>query len=224
MIKLTKLKLSSELIGMCQRWLEELKRCANEGVRPNENLLRRFRHADLKEKLISETSGKCAYCESKLRHICPGDVEHIIPKSVKPENRFEWKNLTLACPECNNAKRDYYSEAFPLVDPYEDDPEKEIVFAGAEIQESECSPKGETTTRELHLNRKELREERARHLAFLGEKLKGYHRAGASEYEQHVYHLNIWDFAQKDQPYAGMCRQYIRNRGVPPDPKNRPLR
>jgi 5-methylcytosine-specific restriction endonuclease McrA len=71
----------------------------------------RYRHHEIKEALLQETHGKCIYCESKIRHVSPGDIEHIKPKSLFPELCFAWTNLTLACSECNRCKLDYYHDA-----------------------------------------------------------------------------------------------------------------
>ena len=45
----------------------------------NQTYKYRYRHADIKQSLLAETNGKCIYCESKVGHNTPGDVEHKIP-------------------------------------------------------------------------------------------------------------------------------------------------
>ncbi len=55
--------------------------------------------------------GKCCYCERRLPetgHLKA--VEHFRPKSVFPELRNEWRNLLLACSQCNGQKADKFPE------------------------------------------------------------------------------------------------------------------
>jgi uncharacterized protein (TIGR02646 family) len=52
---------------------------------------------------------KCCYCESEI----PEEghqkaVEHFKPRAKFKEKKNDWKNLLLACPQCNGAKSDKY--------------------------------------------------------------------------------------------------------------------
>jgi len=53
----------------------------------------------IREALLEHWGRECAYCQKKD---VPLQIEHIKPKSFGGSNRFN--NLTLACPECNQAK------------------------------------------------------------------------------------------------------------------------
>jgi uncharacterized protein (TIGR02646 family) len=77
-----------------------------------------YKFPENKEALISASHSKCAYCESKVDHVYPGDVEHLKPKSIFPELEFSWPNLGYVCSVCNNSKNDFYSTTTPLIDPY----------------------------------------------------------------------------------------------------------
>ena len=58
--------------------------------------------------------GKCCYCERRLPetgHLKA--VEHFRPKSIFPELRNEWRNLLLACSQCNGYKADKFPEVLP---------------------------------------------------------------------------------------------------------------
>src|SRR5947209_8328121 len=90
----------------------------------------RYRHPEIKEALVSETHGKCAYCESKLQHIHHGDIEHIYPKSLALEKTFEWENLTLACEICNQNKSNKDPFLEQILDPYSVEPSEHLFFAG----------------------------------------------------------------------------------------------
>ena len=125
---------------------------------PN-TLKKRYSHKDIKEALLKETHKKCAYCESLITHIDYGDIEHIIPKSKVPEKTFEWENVTIACGVCNTNKSDYYDEKSPLINPYLDNLEEEIIFYGPVPVYN--SYKGRITISQLQLDRVELLEKRA---------------------------------------------------------------
>lgn len=84
-----------------------------------------YGHKSVKQALLEAQYGKCCFCESKIG--ADGDVEHFRPKAgccqgsgqpiIKPGYywlAYEWDNLLLACPVCNQRfKRNY----FPLADP-----------------------------------------------------------------------------------------------------------
>lgn len=54
---------------------------------------------EIREYLLELTARKCAYCGKGKRHL---EVEHIIPKAVREDNRPS--NLTMACKDCNEKK------------------------------------------------------------------------------------------------------------------------
>lgn len=65
--------------------------------------------------------GKCAYCESRTRHVATLQVEHYRPcRKVAEDDEhegyywlgYEWSNLLLACPKCNG--RSGKGNKFPI--------------------------------------------------------------------------------------------------------------
>src|SRR5262245_50482428 len=94
------------------KWLEEYLADKN-----NHTKKYRYRHIDIKSSLRHETHDKCVYCESKLGHNTPGDIEHKIPSSKVDNLHFTWSNLTLACTECNRRKNNFYNNADGFIDP-----------------------------------------------------------------------------------------------------------
>jgi len=119
----------------------------------------RYRHPDIKAALLLETSQKCIYCESKVGHNTPGDVEHKIPSSQKKNLHFEWANLTIACSECNRRKLDYFDEVTPFIDPYCDDVESRVLHHGPIVgwAPGDASAEASIKTLELHNgNRQQL--------------------------------------------------------------------
>jgi hypothetical protein len=81
----------------------------------------------VKNGLITAQLGKCAFCESQVRHIAHGDVEHYRPKGGVRQNdagpleqpgyfwlAYAWENLFFACQLCNQS---FKKNLFPLADP-----------------------------------------------------------------------------------------------------------
>lgn len=159
MIKLTKSEEPEVLRNNAEEWTRILLDKISKGEKPTAAEASRYRHPEVKAAIIEETHGKCAYCESKLRHIHHGDVEHIYPKSLDETQRFRWRNLTLACEICNQNKSNKDPETEHIIDPYEIDPEQHIIFIGP-LAFPKGTPQGQSTTLLLDLNRIELVERR----------------------------------------------------------------
>jgi uncharacterized protein (TIGR02646 family) len=83
-----------------------------------------YGHPTVKEALVAAQHGKCAFCESKVRQISPGDVEHFRPKAGYRQLRggplqrpgyywlaYAWENLLFVCELCNRREK---SNWFPL--------------------------------------------------------------------------------------------------------------
>ncbi|MCP4351471.1 MAG: hypothetical protein GY795_38895 [Desulfobacterales bacterium] len=79
---------------------------------PEESVYRHPRLRTALEKLFHE---KCAYCETKITAGSDWDVEHFRPKGSVAENSshpgyywltYEWTNLYLSCPHCNQRRKD----------------------------------------------------------------------------------------------------------------------
>ncbi len=85
-----------------------------------------YGHTDVKKVLIQLQHGKCCFCESFVRHIAHGDVEHFRPKGGYLDSTsttllrpgyywlaYDFENLFLSCQVCNQT---YKRNFFPLVD------------------------------------------------------------------------------------------------------------
>ncbi len=119
----------------------------------------KYREKAIKEVLLKETSNKCVYCESKIGHNTPGDIEHKIPVSLKEEGRFEWTNLTIACTECNRRKNNYYDQEKPFIDPYYHDVENILIHYGPFVMHKPGEEIAEISIRILELSDSEKRKE-----------------------------------------------------------------
>ena len=160
MIELKKTTKPQSLINNGDNWTNDLMtEYYNTGI-VNKSKQNKYNKPDIKQAIISETKEKCAYCESKVTHIYPGDIEHIIPKAIYPRLTFNWNNLTLGCFWCNNKKRDFLSKECMLLNPYRDKTNEHLRAFGPIILHINSSKRGEITWRKLELNRPELRDKR----------------------------------------------------------------
>ena len=58
-------------------WTKLLLDKIDRGIETTSTDRNRYSHKDIKQALIEETSGKCAYCESKIRHISFGEKSYL---------------------------------------------------------------------------------------------------------------------------------------------------
>ena len=160
MIKLIKGEIPQIIVDRGEEWATLWVDHVENGTKLRDVDTKRYKHPKIKEAILRETAQKCAYCESKVTHTHPGDIEHILPKLKRPDLFITWNNLTLSCDNCNTKKGQYYSEEEPLLNPYSDDPQKHLVFHGALVFHVPGSLIGERTLRKLDLSRVALVERR----------------------------------------------------------------
>ena len=163
MIKLYKLEEPDILKKNADEWTQEYLGYIKRNEIIPDKVKKRYNHPEIKAQIIKETHGKCAYCESKITHISPGDIEHILPKNkdAHPELYVTWSNLTFSCESCNRSgKRSYNNDDEPLLNPYTDNIDDEIFSAGPMIFSKGNSRKGRLSIDVLKLNRVELIERR----------------------------------------------------------------
>lgn len=159
----------------------------------------------IKAALIQETHSKCAYCEWEAITGSDGDIEHILPKSQRPDLFADWGNLTLGCRKCNRKKSDYYDESAMLIHPYEDEPRQHLFFAGSfAIQ---LSAMGQRSIDEIGLNRDELISKRHRHLGNVRLIVEMY-RDFKEPYKEQV-RLALLDYLTETQEFTLMVHDYL---------------
>lgn len=188
MISLAKLQKPQILVDNAEKWTKEYLDYIEKQVPIPDSVKYRYKNEEIKRQLLKETYGKCAYCESKLNHITSGDIEHILPKNpnARPELYVEWENLTLACEKCNRSgKKDYYNEAEPLLNPYKDDINNELVSVGAFIFPRHGSRRANISIDVLKLNRPELLERRGEAVKRIEELIDRYYN------EKNTYYKDI---------------------------------
>ncbi|WP_279357183.1 HNH endonuclease [Methylobacterium indicum] len=127
--------------------------------------------SEIKQYYIREQGYRCCYCNQLLlaHHGRVWDVEHVIPRSTKPNFMFEPKNLAVSCVECNGNKsavqvttRDYVrftesSANYKIVHPHFDEFDEHIEIEGDYTYHA-LSPKGSFTIYHCDLFRFRQRE------------------------------------------------------------------
>lgn len=208
MIKLEKGDESDILSENAQQWTRAILRKYAEGDAPSRTEKSRYNHPDIKHALVAETHGKCAYCESKLRHVAYGDIEHIVPKYDDPAKWFSWANLTLACDICNTKKSHAPVTEETFIDPYEVDPEEHFWQMGPIVYSRPGCDAAALTERLLELNRAELVERRHERITGLMRMLEAFERCG----DRDLKNLLWEDFTSETQAhneYAALARAVV---------------
>ena len=216
MIHLTKKPQPQVLIDNNQKWKTEYMHCIETGEKPKKSLATAYAHPTIKKALLEETYNKCAYCESKIGSVSFGDIEHILPKSERPDLCFEWSNLTLACEKCNRAgKRTYYSEDYPLSNPYVDYPEECLIAAGAYIYPYQGHERAEITINTIKLNRVRLLEERKERMDFLSNLIEKWASYSPEHPLKAIAEENLHLYYESEAKYSFIIKQFLKLQGFP---------
>ena len=208
MIKLEKSAEPAVLARNSAQWTSVVIRKMDTGVAPTRTERSRYNHGDIKQALMAETHRKCAYCESKFRHVTYGDVEHVVPKSDRPSRWFDWENLTIARDVCNTNKSNAPVDGESFIDPYDVDPEKHFWQIGSMVCARPGSDAAALTERLLDLNRTDLLERRSERLTNLLRILDSVERCENPQ----LKHLLWEEFASESQShneYAGLSRSIL---------------
>ena len=217
MIKIKKLPKPQILIEHAAEWTQQYCSQIDLGEKPNDNLASKYNNPIIKDTLEKETYGKCAYCESKIKHVAYGDIEHIFPKTKRPDLYVEWDNLTLACEQCNRSgKRTYYDPKLPLINPYIDQPEVHLQDIGPLIMPVMYDERADITEKVLKLNRPALIERRTERIKSVELLL----RAWSKETNQAVKDMlkeQLCDEVSNDKEFSSTVKGFLISRGFPID-------
>lgn len=194
-----------------EQWLE-----AYVADKTNSTKKYRYRHPDIKLTLKSETGYKCVYCESKIGHNTPGDIEHKVPSSKHIESHFTWSNLTIACSECNRRKNDYYEEGDEFLDPYSDDVESLLEHYGPIVSWKTNEKRTEITVRMLELNSKSRQELIERKIGKIDEFTNLLERF--IDETNHILKELLWkqveEMTLKSAEYSAMLLSVLEQKGI----------
>jgi len=214
MIKISKLEEPEVLKNNKDSWTLQFLTLHSSGETIPNGLKNKYKHHQIKGKIMVETHNKCAYCESRIPHVSFGDIEHISPKSYRPDLIFEWSNLTYSCEQCNRTrKRDYYNPEDPLINPYEDDPRDHLTAHGPFISHRIGDRKGELTQKILELNRTDLLAKRLEKIQTIEMLVDKWASEDNPEYKK-ILEQELWKEAGDDAEYAFIVREYLFRQGI----------
>jgi len=213
MINRIKRKIPNILSTNGHIWTSKLMSYVNSGVPIPEGIIKNYKHSQIKFELNLETEEKCIYCETYITHQYPGDVEHIIPKSIYPRLTFTWNNLSFVCYKCNNNKRATLDKLCKLLNPYKDCIDDHLKAYGPIIFQINDSKRGEITLKEIDLNRKELIERRVESLKNLQNLIDKYNRESVLGLKQ-ILKNEIIEFSKSDKEFSMCNTQFLKENGI----------
>lgn len=217
MIKICKAPKPQVLIDNAATWTKEYCDCLKADIEPSNEIKYRYNHPQIKNALEKETHGKCAYCESKIKHVAYGDIEHILPKNKNacPELYVEWINLTLACEQCNRAgKGAYYDPNLPLVNPYSDTPDDYLRDFGPLIMPHPGNDRGIVTERVVKLNRGSLVEQRIERIKSIEALLQRWAKEPNPTLKE-LLEEELHDEYSSEKEYSSTVKSFLMENGFP---------
>lgn len=191
-----------------EQWTNDYQRLLANDPEVSAATATRYRHPEVKQALVIASSGKCAYCESKMLHISFGDIDHILPKSHRSDLIVSWENLALVCTRCNHPKSSYYDPTLPLINPYLEDPREHIVFIGPlPLGESN---RGTFTIAKLNLERNDLIERRSERIKSVKQLLKSWQAQIVGSPEREAVKRIIIDECSPDKEFSAAISDFLR--------------
>ncbi len=189
-------------------------RCAKKpDAKPRHN---QYAHEEVKCRLQAMSYHKCFYCEQSVKDRC--EVDHYIEVAERPDLAHDWKNLYLACFDCNHKKqRNSVIPVAECIDPCDTciDPSEHLAFKGELVQARSNSTRGLRTIQKYRLDRLLLDSERRKQLNYFltawNKILLMMHREmrPMRDDEKELLHR----FAQPDSPFSLMFRYYLDEHG-----------
>ena len=171
-----------------QPWVQyyrEIKGEDNQLLTPNKPTTSHWLKDEIRRPLIEDFQNNCGYCGRVIptpysfeneEPLAKGDVDHLIPKSVKPELVYEWSNYVWSSKESNQQKGNFYDEEFPILDPCSesdcnlvrfDEATGKYVLNQAYTEDPVAKQRLEFTAQKTMMNAEELSTERRNHIALL---------------------------------------------------------
>ncbi|MBT2500956.1 HNH endonuclease [Curtobacterium sp. ISL-83] len=176
-----------------------------------------WRAAEIVGVLRADAKGKCMYCEAAMDDVSYGAVEHIRPKSKFPSQDMTWGNLGYCCTRCNTNKGSYWSDApeMCLLNPYEDEVDQHLKWAGPLATVCNNSSRGENTLRQLKFaEREDLLISRARRIQDLDVRLRNWERETRGEVKE-LLAQDVRSALGTHVEFTAALRAFALNRGFP---------
>lgn len=187
-------------------WLQILRNEMSLGKTVNQTTVSsNYNSPEIKRTLADCSNQKCMYCESKIKHVDHGEIEHIKPKRFFVDLVFSWDNLGFTCSVCNKNKRDYYSATMPIIDPYAEDPGDHLIAIGSLVFSKNASDRGQVTQSKLDLNRLALVEQRENKIKEIQTAIDRFQRVTNKDVKDALF-KELENFISDDSEYAFVSR------------------
>ena len=227
---------------MCKRGKEELREIrelANSRKLKSDDFRNRRLWSEFKELLYELHHGKCCYCESKLSK-GQAQVEHFRPKTKVDEDEhhpgywwlaYNWRNLLLACGDCNRKKGakfplepgskrlypedcDLEKEEPILINPLEEDPEEFIEYhlpTKSKMVKAvgKCERGKKTVNKLTGINNRHMMEERWRKL----QDYEDYKLWAGLKNEKCRARKRLREYISSSSPFSGFAKFYFKKMG-----------
>ena len=187
-------------------------------------LISHYRHEDIKSSLFSSSFEKCAFCECKPAEGGNIEVEHFLPKSKYPNLTFEWNNFLPSCRKCNGSKLYHDTGNFPIINPYETNPDQVFIYSDIRILPINDNDVGKETIVVCGLNSVRLMKPRADILislhtfsASIEEAISDYNKSTTERKRMNrLRKINesiesIEQLAAPSEKYSGFCKFYLNS-------------
>jgi len=191
------------------------------------NLIKNYKHEDIKNSLFGSSFSKCSFCECKPENGGGNiEVEHFAPKSIYPHLTFEWENLLPVCRKCNGAKGNLDTILNPIINPVTIDPELIFLYEDLRIvpiKGTSHEKIAERTTNDCNLNSPRLYKARSELLIQmilykdeLNDNINYLCKVNTDRKKREIINkiknsLEKFDhIMESNNCYAGYCRWYIK--------------
>lgn len=199
-----------------KEWTEKF--LASDKPRPDGS---KYRHEEILSQLRTMSHSKCFYCETLLKGV-PDEIDHYIEVSDKDCNgkslAFEWKNLYLACDNCNNKEPNTSIPVSEALNPCENtDIEIENALYFEDEQICYKTNIGEQTIIKFKLGSEKLDNLRMKMLKIFHKKLISIQNINMKEGKTKLLDEQkeeLRQFAKNNQPFSLMFRNILKNNGI----------
>ena len=212
MRKVTRTKIPNSLATNSCTWTcELLTEIGKKGTfdKVDDSFKNKYRQEDIKESLAKMYNNHCCYCESIIGkdYATYGRIEHLKPKSIFPQNCYDWNNLHWSCEVCNTSyKGTNWNSVNPILDPCCDIIETHLVLnlTTGMYDEDKSSARGKTTINHTGMNREGLVKARRNKLLELAMNYKEYKNNGN---EQRF--IDYYNVLKEDLDYPSVYEAFL---------------
>ena len=176
----------------------------------------KYGHKDILAALNNMSYNKCFYSEERLI-AKPKNVDHLMEVALDKTKAFEWSNLYLSSPECNQGRPD--NNDIPIadvLDPCKDSDaeiQAHITFDNELIQANNGSKKGLYTIRKFKLDNEALTYKRCKCLQKLADLILSKNKTRETEgrvsfTDSEKKEIRAW--ASPDREFSLMVEVYLK--------------